>query len=462
VSGRPDAQVDFAVVGAGLSGLRAAAALRAAGASVTVLEARDRVGGRVFSAPQTGATATAPPVLDLGAQWVGPGQTEVLGLIKELGLHLVPTPARGRAIWDLDGRVKEGSGAFPPLPPHALAEVLVNAAKVVWMSRRIPPETPWQAAKSREWDHDTAEQWIRRHFRTASGREFARTYVRGSVSIEPGDTSLLGILFDLQSLGGARRLATAEAFRVREGTFELARRLAERVGDRIRFADPVRAITQDADGVIVESDSGALHCRRVAVCVPPPLAAQISYMPALPEQRARLLANLSMAPSVKFHAAYHRPFWRERGLSGQAWTASGAVGLTYDNSPDDGTGRGALVGLAVADEARRLGALDPVAQEREILAALGHLFGPDGATPDTLVIHNWNAEKWTGGCYAAYFPAGVWTSYGDAFCAPCARIHWAGTETSWEWHGYMEGALRSGTRVATEMLRADETGAGGS
>ena len=456
VSGKLDIQTDFAVVGAGLSGLRTAVALRDAGATVTVFEARDRVGGRVVSAPRAeGSTAVPPLVLDLGAQWVGPGQTEVLGLIKELGLHLVPTPESGRAIWDLDGRVKRGGGAYPPLPPRALAEVLVNAAKVTWMSRRIAPEAPWRAPKSRQWDHLTAEEWIRRHLRTASGREFARMYTRGNVSIEPSETSLLGILFDLRSTGTARQLASAEAFRVREGTYELARRLAERVSDRIRFADPVRSITQDADGVIVESDTCALHCRRVAVCVPPPLASRISYTPALPEQRARLLANLPMAASVKFHAVYQRPFWRQRGLSGQAWTAKGAVGLTYDNSPDDGTGRGALVGLAVADEARRLGALDPARQEQEILASLGRLFGPDAAAPDRLVIQNWSAETWTGGCYAAYFPAGVWTSYGSAFRAPCARVHWAGTETSSEWHGYMEGALRSGTRAAREMLQAD-------
>ena len=250
-------------------------------------------------------------------------------------------------------------------------------------------------------------------------------------------------------------MATAEAFRLLEGTHELARRLANRIGDRIRFADPVRAITQDSAGVTIESDGGTLRCRRVAVCVPPPLASRIAFTPALPDRRARLLASLPMGASVKFHAVYQRPFWRARGLSGQAWTATGTVSLTYDNSPRDGTGRGMLVGLVVADEARRLGALDRAGQEREILASLERLFGPDAAAPDALVVQDWGAEEWTGGCYAAHFPAGVWTSDGSAFRAPCGRIHWAGTETSSEWHGYMEGALRSGNRAAKEMLQAD-------
>jgi monoamine oxidase len=458
MTGKPDRQADFAVVGAGLAGLRTAVALSAAGASVIVFEARDRVGGRVVSAPQVVDDGASRLVLDLGGQWVGPGQTEALGLINELGLHLVPTAKSGRAIWCLDGEVKQGGAAYPPLPPHALAELFVNAAKVVWMSRRIAPEAPWRASKAPKWDQLTAEEWIRRHLRTSSGREFARMYIRGNSSIEPSETSLLGVLFGLRSTGTARQLLSAEAFRVREGTYELARRLAQRAGDRIRFADPVHAITQDAAGVLVESDRCAVRARRVAVCVPPPLAGRISFTPGLPEQRARLLANLPMAASVKFHAVYQRPFWRDRRLSGQAWAAKGAVALTYDNSPDDGTGQGALVGLAVADEARRLGALDAAGQQQEISASLSHLFGTDAAAPDRLVIQNWNAEQWTGGCYSAFFPTGVWTSYGSAFCAPCQRVHWAGTETSSGWNGYIEGALRSGIRAAREMLQADAGG----
>jgi monoamine oxidase len=461
MSGKPESQADFAVVGGGLAGLRVAVDLRAADASVTVFEARERVGGRVLSASPAGGNAAGPPlVLDLGAQWVGPGQTEVLRFIKELRLHVVPTGVPGRAIWGLDGRLEQGRATLPPLPPRALAEILVSGARVTLMSRLVAPEAPWQAARSRQWDRLTAEDWIRRHLRTPAGRDLARMYVRGNAAIEPSETSLLGILFDLRSIGPARHLATAEAFRLREGAHELARRLAERVGDRIRFADPVRAIAQDADGVTVESDTGALRCRRVAVCVPPPLAGRIAYTPALPQPRARLLASLPMGASVKFHAVYQRPFWRARGLSGQAWTAAGTVSLTYDNSPDDGTGRGALVGLVVADEARRLGTLDPARQEQEILASLGRLFGPDAAAPDALVVQDWSAEEWTGGCYAAHFPANVWTTYGSAFRAPCGRIHWAGTETSSEWHGYMEGALRSGSRAAEEMLQAD-SGQGG-
>lgn len=442
---------DFAIVGAGLAGLRAAAELSAAGASVTVFEARDRVGGRVVSAR---GPADPPLVLDLGAQWVGPGQTEVLRLIKELGLATIPCAVPGRALWGLGGQLKQGSAWLPPLPPRALAEVLTAGARLALMSKRVGAGAPWQSPKSREWDRVSAGDWLARHVRDPGARDLALIHIRGNMAAEPDETSLLGLLFDLRSIGPVRHLLTAEAFRVREGTHEIARRLAATIPGRIRLGRPVRSISQESGGVTVAWDTGEIRCRRVVVCVPPPLASQISYSPVLPEQRARLLASLPMGSSVKFHAVYERPFWRERGLCGQAWTAQGPVCLTYDNSPDDGTGRGVLVGLVVAEEARRLGRLTAAEQEQEILASLGGLFGPDAAAPGALVLKDWAAEEWTGGCYSAHFPVNVWTSVGSAFREPCGRIHWAGTETSSEWYGYMEGALRSGIRAATEMLNA--------
>jgi monoamine oxidase len=449
------AEVDFAVVGAGLAGLATAVALQADGASVAVFEARDRVGGRLLSAPQPDGPAGPPLVLDLGAQWVGPGQTEVLRWIRELRLHVVPCGVPGRASWDLDGEVRAGGAGLPPLPPRALADLLAAGARAGIMARQISPDAPWQARKAAEWDRVTAADWIGRHLRTPAGRAYTEILVRGNAAIEPRETSMLNLLFDLRSTGSARNLIRAESFRLREGTEELAQRLAERVHDQIRFADPARAVVQDAAGVTVESDGAAVRCRRVAVCVPPPLASKLAYQPELPPARASLLAGMAMAASVKFHAVYQRPFWRDQGLSGQAMSATEAVALTYDNSPHDGSGRGVLVGLVVADQARRLSELDPARQEREILASLGRLLGANAAVPDAIVIQDWQHEEWTQGCYAAFFPPGGWTSYGTAFRAPCGRIHWAGTETTGEWNGYMEGALRSGKRAATEMLTAD-------
>lgn len=451
---------DFAIVGGGLAGLSAAVALRAAGAAVTVLEARDRVGGRVLSAPADAIPASAsgrPPVLDLGAQWVGPGQSEVLRWIRELGLHVRCCGVRGDALWQVDGQIRRGRPGLPPLPPRALAEVIAGAAAVRLMARQVDPAAPWRARRALAWDRRTAADWIDARLRTPQARGLAAAMIRGNAAIEPREASVLSLLFDLRSVGPVRHLRLAETFQLREGTHEIAVRLAARLPGRVRLGAPVSAITQDATGVTVASEAGPVRCRRVAVCVPPPLAAKIAYAPVLPEPTARLLAGRRMAASIKFHAVYPEPFWRGLGLSGQSISATEAVGLTYDNTAPGGPG--VLVGLAVADAARRLTGLGPAARDAEIRASLGRLLGPAAARPSALVVQDWQGEEWTEGCYSASYPPGGLTADGPAAGVPCGRIHWAGTETSPAWYGYMEGALRSGRRAADEMLAADQAGA---
>ena len=126
VAAKQHTQADIAIVGAGLAGLRTAVDLAAAGKTVTLFEARDRVGGRVLSALSHGLPSSDPPsVLDLGGQWVGPGQTEILKLIDELGLHLVPTEISGRTVWGLEnGEIQQADGEIPPLAPHVLDELM--------------------------------------------------------------------------------------------------------------------------------------------------------------------------------------------------------------------------------------------------------------------------------------------------------------------------------------------------
>ena len=86
-----------------------------------------------------------------------------------------------------------------------------------------------------------------------------------------------------------------------------------------------------------------------------------------------------------------------------------------------------------------------------MLADFELLFGRRAARPRALIEHNWSDEPWTRGCYAGYMPPGVWSDFGEALRAPVGRIHWAGTETSEVFNGYMDGAVRSGERAAREV-----------
>jgi len=444
--------VDYVVVGAGLAGLKAALDLERSGATVRLYEARSRVGGRTLTAPSSsGAPADLP--LDSGAQWIGPGQPLIMGLVRQLGLRVEESSYPGKSSWIVDGKIRHVRGSIPPLPPLALADLFYNGVKLLAMRRQVPPDAPWNARRAAEWDGTDLAAWAQRHFRTAAARAILTILVTGNLAVETCDVSVLAFLADLASTGSWSDSQSAEKYRVTEGTQEISIRLAQRLRGEI-VHEPVVAVEQDDDGVTVRAAQGQTRCRRVALCLPPPLASVLHYSPDLPADRRQLLEHMPLGSSIKVQAVYERPFWRDAGLSGEAMTTGRCVGLTYDSSPHD-DGRGVLTGLVVADEARRLTTLGRAAQEGEVLDALEELYGPAARTPTALVLQDWQTEEWTKGCYASYFAPRVLTRWGSVIAQPCGRVHWAGTETSPAWNGYMEGALQSGVRVAAEMVQRE-------
>jgi monoamine oxidase len=99
-----------------------------------------------------------------------------------------------------------------------------------------------------------------------------------------------------------------------------------------------------------------------------------------------------------------------------------------------------------------LSPLPSTEQQAEILGCLGRFLGPEAREPTALIVQDWNKEEWSGGAYSAHYPPGVLTKAGAALWEACGRVHWAGTETSLEWTGYMEGAVRSADRVVREIV----------
>jgi monoamine oxidase len=140
------------------------------------------------------------------------------------------------------------------------------------------------------------------------------------------------------------------------------------------------------------------------------------------------------------------------GLNGQVAADSGLTNVVFDNSPYDGS-KGILMGFALGDNARQLAEYSMDERKPLIIRCLVNYFGKNAEQPEMYIDHGWANEEWTRGCYAALMPPGAWTSYGKALREPIGRIHWAGTETSDIWAGYIEGAIRSGERVAEEILK---------
>jgi monoamine oxidase len=443
-------EADVCVVGAGLAGLTAARDLVAAGREVVVLEARDRVGGRVLTA----RLADGTPV-DHGGQWIGPGQHRMAHLAEDLGLATFPTYDAGDSLLHFGGRTGRYQGVIPRLSPVVLADMAQAQTRFDRLAQRVPLDAPWAADRADEWDGQTFESWIRRNAMTRGARQLFALYSEAVFAADPADLSLLHALFYTHSGNGVDVLAGtrdgAQQDRFVDGAQGVALGLADGLGARVRLEQPVRRVDWSGDGVMVLTDAMLVAARHAVIAVPPPLAARIRYEPTLPPARDQLTQRLPMGAVIKSHAVYERPFWRDDGLSGQATSDVAPVKVTFDNSPVSGS-PGVLLAFVEGANARALGRLAPAERREEVLRSLAVLFGPPAARPLEYTERDWTAEEWTRGCYAALFTPGTWTQLGPALREPIGPLHWAGTETATVWCGYMDGAVQSGERTAVEIL----------
>jgi monoamine oxidase len=449
----PDSrEADVVVVGAGLAGLAAARKLTAEGLDCVVLEARDRVGGRTLN-----HSIGDEKIVEVGGQWVGPTQTRVLELMRELGLESFPTYSQGEHVIDYRGELNRYTGTIPKLRPHLLADFGQAQWKLDRMARKVPADAPWTAPKAKEWDSQTLWSWMRRNVLTQSARDGLSLGFEAVWAAQPEDISLLHALFYISSAGGLDALwdteGGAQDARVVGGSQLISIRMAEELGDRIVLEAPVRGIAYEPDRVTVHADGIDVEARRAIVAMPPTLTCRIAYDPPMPALRDQLTQRIPQGTVIKCMAIYDRPFWRERGLTGQATSIEGPVKLTFDNSPPDGS-PGVLLGFLEGNQARTLGAWDPERRREAVIDCFKRLFGPDAARPLDYVDKSWADEEWTRGCYGCYMPTGAWTAYGPQLRAPVGPIHWAGAETATVWSGYMDGAVRSGDSAAEAVAAA--------
>ena len=447
-------ECDVVVVGAGLAGLTAARELGAAGRDVLVVEARGRVGGRV-------ETHTADGVaMDLGGTWIGPTQDRMARLIGDLGIATYPTYDEGQDLLLRGRRSKRFKGRVPPVNPLALADIARAQAALDRMARTVPLDQPWRAQHAGSWDAQTFESWLQRNTVTPYGRTFFRLLAGAIMTTEAATISLLHVLFYVHSAGGIEVLMSttggAQETRISGGAQQVPLRLAAALGDRVLLNWPVRSIQHTAHNVTVAGEQGAIRAAHAVVAIPPTLAGRLSYDPSLPGDRDQLTQRFPHGATTKFVAVYSEPFWRADGLSGQAFTDSGAVLFTFDVSPSDG-GAGALVAFVQGRNAVRLGRSSAAQRRTEVLSSLTRFFGPRAGAPEQFVERDWQAEPWTRGCYGGHTPPGTLTQYGPALRRPVGRIHWAGTETATRWNGYMDGAVESGERAAAEILSPGNT-----
>ena len=453
---------DVIIVGAGLAGLTAARQIRKAGHSVLVLEARNRVGGRLLN-EQLGNGV----ISEVGGEFIGPTQDHIAALAAEVGVGTFKTYDDGNNVYYAGGMRttysdKGATGTAPP-DPTILAELALLVMRLDQMSQQVPVDQPWNAANAQQWDSQTLQDFVDANVISPRLKKLVSVFTQAALGAEPREFSLLFTLFYIAAAGNESNPGSIERLfdtpngaqesRFIGGSQLVAIRAAQQLGfhKRVLRNQPVRRIVQKSNRVVVHTDRLIAVGKQVIVAVPPVLAGRIDFRPGLPAERDELMQRFPQGTLIKCEAVYDHPFWRDAGLTGQTVSDTGPAYVTFDNTPPGGS-PGILFGFVGGDDARTFRTKSAGERRSEILNNFATYFGSAALNPQSYFEQDWTQEVWTRGCPVAFTPPGALTSLGRALRQPVGRIHWAGTETSTYWNGYMDGAVRSGERAAAEVL----------
>lgn len=439
---------DCAIIGAGLAGLTAARDLVRRGLDVVVVEARDRVGGRV----ENGILADGQYV-ELGGQWIGSGHDSVAELVEHYGLRTIGNPSTGHLMVRLRGKTKPlpSPEETSELTPFEVADLGSGLVRLRRLGQRLRDDEAWAKA-NHVWLGQDLSRWVKTNLRTVGAQKrFKKVYQTAFGQLEEGTTLQEGLMEVnsgpnleglLASNGGLNQL------RVEGGVFALAQAMADELGSRIRLGSPVVKVEHGPDsGVLVLADGERVEARHIISTLPPKLAVKLEHEPPLAPWRAETADKVAGGNVIKAYLVYEQPFWREGGLSGQSSADEGPVRVTFDTTTGENQ-RGLLMGFFEGADADSLSRRSITLRKRAFVDSVVRTFGDIAANPVDYVERDWSSEAFTGGCHGAHFAPGVWTSNGPALSESDGVLHWAGAEYSGRFNGYMEGAVRSGLDAA--------------
>ncbi|WP_020525520.1 flavin monoamine oxidase family protein [Catelliglobosispora koreensis] len=428
---------DVIVLGAGIAGLTAARDLMRAGVDVLVLEARDRVGGRVEQ-----ATLPDGRIVQLGGEVVGHAHTAYLQLVGELGLTLTESYVGepGQIVRATSEDVSVGDPPHWFEPGDWACHERVTAAFVA-LAKTVDPGNPWEHPAL---DRLSVGAWLRAE---GASSNVVRLWEIGQLSLASGSyerTSLLAALRKnvVVPSNGHYDVNDWECLRVAEGSAAVAMRLASGLGHRVRTGAPVAAVTAGPAGCQVRLVEGETFTASAIVCALPvgPLR-QVDFR-GLSQARLDSLHQQRQARAAKVTIAYDTPFWRDGGHNGLSESEL-VMGSTWAQNT------GVLSALVPPERFGVLQGIPPHLRQAELLAEVAGMFGPEALAPRSFYLRMWGSDPWTQGYVTQWLPGDV-MAVGPLHGTHEPPFYFCGSD---QWvAGYLEGAVRTGRGAAEAVL----------
>ena len=432
------------VIGAGFSGLAAAYELSSAGYDVTVLEVRNRVGGRVLS-----FTDLVPGKnIEGGGELIGSNHPTWVSYRKTFGLSFlnVNESKRGRSPIVIGGKELSNAEAKSLWLEMKTAHEKMNADAATIQD----PHQPWKSPDAEALDRRALNSWIEALDVSQLCKKALDSRLTADNGVQSAWQSYLGNLAVVKGHGVERYWTDTEVFRCKGGNQRLAAKLASALGEkRIRLNTQARAVTVGEKTVTVMLPDGkTLEADDLILTAPPRVWHKIAFDPPLPGDLAP-----QMGTNVKFLMALKDRFWSKANLRPNSFS-EGPVQFTWegtDGQPGPGVGLTAFSGGPGADICREW---KPEERVEKYLTELGRTYPGLRANYIKSRFMDWPNDPWVKASYS--FPApGQITVMGPTIYNGIGRLHFAGEHTSYAFMGYMEGALHSGVRVAKRIAVRD-------